>query len=66
MISEQALAAVTYVFPIQMLLISFEIGTGVGINSLISGRLGQSCMKKPIWLPITVTDFRFLTGCFSH
>lgn len=21
-------------------------------------------MKKPIWLPITATDFRFLTGCF--
>ena len=40
MISEQALAAVTYVFPIQMLLISIAIGTGVGINSLISRRLG--------------------------
>ena len=39
-ISEQALAAVTYVFPIQMLLISFGVGTGVGINSLISRRLG--------------------------
>ncbi len=40
MISEQALAAVTYIFPVQMLIISVAVGTGVGINSLISRRLG--------------------------
>lgn len=40
LISEQALAAVTYIFPVQMLLISVCVGTGVGINSLISRRLG--------------------------
>lgn len=40
MISEQALAAVTYIFPVQMLLIAVGVGTGVGINSLISRRLG--------------------------
>ncbi|MFR4797617.1 MAG: MATE family efflux transporter [Lentihominibacter sp.] len=40
LISEQALAAVTYIFPIQMLIISVSVGTGVGINSLISRRLG--------------------------
>ena len=40
LISEQALAAVTYIFPIQMLIISVAVGTGVGINSLISRRLG--------------------------
>lgn len=39
-IGEQALAAVTYVFPIQMLIISVGVGTGVGINSLIARRLG--------------------------
>ena len=39
-ISEQALAAETYIFPIQMLIISVAVGTGVGINSLISRRLG--------------------------
>jgi len=39
-ISEQALSAVTYVFPVQMLIISVSVGTGVGINSLISRRLG--------------------------
>ncbi len=46
MISEQALAAVTYVFPIQMLLISIVIGTGVGINSLISRRLGAKLYEE--------------------
>lgn len=46
MISEQALAAVTYVFPIQMLLISITIGTGVGINSLISRRLGAKLYEE--------------------
>ena len=40
MISEEALSAVTYVYPIQMLLIAVGVGTGVGINSLISRRLG--------------------------
>lgn len=40
LISEEALAAVTYIFPVQMLLIAVGVGTGVGINSLISRRLG--------------------------
>ena len=39
-VGEQAVAAVTYIFPINMLMISFAVGTGVGINSLISRRLG--------------------------
>lgn len=39
-IGEQALAAVTYVAPIQFLMIAVGVGTGVGINSLISRRLG--------------------------
>lgn len=39
-LGEQALAAVTYIFPVQMLIIAVGVGTGVGINSLISRRLG--------------------------
>lgn len=39
-IGEEALAAVTYIFPFQFLMISVAVGTGVGINSLISRRLG--------------------------
>lgn len=39
-LGEQALAAVTYIFPIQMLMIALGVGTGIGVNSLISRRLG--------------------------
>lgn len=39
-ISESALTAVTLVFPIQMIMISLAVGTGVGVNSLIARRLG--------------------------
>lgn len=40
-LGESALTAVTLAFPIQMLLISVAVGTGVGLNSLISRRLGE-------------------------
>ena len=40
-ISENALTAVSLAFPIQNLMISTAVGTGVGINALLSMRLGQ-------------------------
>ena len=40
-ISENALPAVSLAFPIQNLMFSVSIGTGVGINSLLSRRLGE-------------------------
>lgn len=45
-IGEEALAALTYVAPIQFLLISVAVGTGVGINSLISRRLGAGRIEE--------------------
>ncbi|MEA5010422.1 MAG: MATE family efflux transporter [Angelakisella sp.] len=36
-----ALAAVSLAFPVQALMISVAVGTGVGLNSLISRRLGE-------------------------
>lgn len=45
-LGEQALAAVTYIFPIQFLMISVAVGTGVGINSLISRRLGAKRFEE--------------------
>lgn len=44
-LGEEALAAVTLVNPMQMLLISVGVGTGVGLNSLISRRLGEKRFK---------------------
>ena len=40
-ISENALTAVSLAFPVQNLMFSVAIGTGVGINSLLSRRLGE-------------------------
>ena len=46
MIGESALAAVTLIFPIQMLMIAVGVGTGVGLNSLISRRLGEKNYRE--------------------
>ena len=40
-ISEDALSAVSLVFPVQNLMIAVATGTGVGVNAMISRRLGQ-------------------------
>lgn len=40
MVSPRALTAVSLVLPIQMLMISLAVGSGVGVNSLIARRLG--------------------------
>lgn len=44
-ISEEALTAVTLAFPLQNLMIAFAIGTAVGVNSLLSRRLGEERYK---------------------
>lgn len=38
---EEALNALTLAFPLQMLLVAVSIGTGVGVNALLSKLLGQ-------------------------
>ena len=40
-VSQNALTAVSLAFPIQNLLVAFGVGTGVGVSSLISRRLGE-------------------------
>lgn len=45
---EQALSALQLAFPIQMLMIAIAVGTGVGINSLISRRLGEKRREEAL------------------
>ena len=45
-LSEQALAAVTYAFPLQNMMIALGSGTGVGINALLSRSLGERRFDK--------------------
>ena len=44
-LSEDALTAVGLAFPVQNLMIGIAVGTGVGINSLLSRRLGEKKQK---------------------
>jgi len=43
--SKEALDAVSLAYPIQMLMVSVAVGTGVGVNSLVSRRLGEQNQK---------------------
>lgn len=45
-ISEDALTAVSLVFPVQNLMIAIAVGTGVGINALLSRNLGEKDFKS--------------------
>lgn len=40
-VSDAALAAVSFAYPVQMLTIAVSVGTSVGINALLSRRLGE-------------------------
>lgn len=45
-VSEDALTAVSLAFPIQMLIISISVGTAIGLNSLLSRRLGARRIEE--------------------
>ena len=45
-INEKALTAVSLAFPLQSLMIAFGVGTGVGINALLSKTLGEKDFDK--------------------
>ncbi len=40
-ISENALTAVSLAYPVQNLMVAFAVGTGVGVNAVLSKKLGQ-------------------------
>ncbi len=45
-LGESALTAVTLVFPVQNLMLSVAVGTGIGMNSLLSKSLGEKDIKR--------------------
>lgn len=48
---ECAVNALTLAFPVQMLIVAFGIGTGVGVNVLLAKSLGQRDTEMPLaWL----------------
>lgn len=68
----QAKAALGFAYPIQMLMISFSVGTAVGMNSLISRRLGErrvedanrAAANGTVLMVLTSMAF-VLFGCFG-
>lgn len=45
-ISQDALTAVSLAFPVQNLILAFALGTGIGVNSYISRKLGEQQIKE--------------------
>ncbi len=77
-IGEEALTAVSLVFPIQNLMIAMAVGTAVGVNSLLSRRLGEGdydaantaaingiFLSVVGWLASAVLGFLFSSPFFS-
>lgn len=69
---EEALNALTLAFPVQMLMVAVGIGTGVGMNALLSKSLGQGDKKKAslaagnaVFLGIVIYVVCLLFGIFG-
>ena len=70
--SEAALNALTLVFPVQMLMVAFAVGTGVGTNALLARMLGQQEQEKAakaagngLFLGILIYAVCLCFGCFG-
>lgn len=70
-LGEKANLALTYAFPIQIFMIALGVGTGIGINSLLSKYLGEkndSGIKKTfmnsIWIMLAIFLVFVLIGVF--
>ena len=61
-LSEGALTAVSLASPMSMLMIAFGVGTGVGINSLISRRLGAKRFEEANTAAVNGLFVMVLTG----
>lgn len=70
-IGEAAITALSMAFPIQLLMVSVTVGTGVGINALLSRQLGEGnkngvdrTAANGIFLAITTYLFFLAVGLF--
>lgn len=70
--SEEALNALTLVFPVQMLMVALAVGTGVGTNALLARTLGQGDREKAarvagngLFLGMVIFVLCFLFGLFG-
>lgn len=71
-IGEEALNALTLAFPVQMLMVAIGIGTGVGMNALVSKCLGQGNKEKAaktagnaLFLAMIIYALCIIFGCFG-
>lgn len=69
---EAALNALTLAFPLQMLMVAVSIGTGVGVNALVSKLLGQANYQKAskaagnaVFMGFVITVVFILFGIFG-
>lgn len=69
---EMALNALTLAFPVQMLMVAVSVGTGVGVNALLSKNLGMGNKKKAnyvsgnaIFLGLIIYALCLLFGLFG-
>lgn len=69
--SDSGLTALSIIYPIQLLMIAFAVGTGVGINTVMAAKLGIGNRKEAdeyagVGTPLTITLwFIFAVVCWS-
>ncbi len=70
--SEAALNALTLAFPVQMLMVAFAVGTGVGTNALLASTLGAEKREKAaktagngLFLGVVIYALCLCFGCFG-